>query len=389
MILSRRWRRHRHLAPPLALLGATLAMGAAVITLGAAGTGHPPAYPPVTPSATTSSSTALRPGPYASLVAVNLTVHGVPAIGQPAFAGRLGTADTEDAADGRRADYSHDPDHVKSLVTVAKPSGGTSGDAWDATSDTDAFGMALAPRGPELLRIATLRTDARCRPPRTRNTLTEPTIAGIPIGDGAKRVPVTGAQLGYDRVSTGVLNVTMTRVQRTTPATAEARAEIAIDGTLYDETSRIYSGPIARLVLGDVHAQCTGASPSSTPRPTPRPAELSVRKTVDKDHVRAGGVVRYTLTVENDGGKPMDAHFVDNMARILRRGDYNGDATATRGRVAYLRPRLTWTGRLAPGQKAKVTFTATARRVGTMRNVVIWGAPSGHVVTKVIPRRPR
>ncbi|WP_051467412.1 DUF11 domain-containing protein [Actinomadura oligospora] len=374
MILSRRWRRHRHLIPPLALFGGTLAMGAAAIGFGAASGPGPGRTPErmAAPPPPTATPAALRSGPHASSVGVNLTVQGIPAIGQPAFTGRLGTADARDSSG--RADYSHDPDHVKSLVTVAKPSGGTSGGAWTATN---AVGMSLTPRGPELLRIATLRTDARCRPPHVRTTLTKPTVAGIPITDGEKRIPVTGAQLGYDRVSTGVLDVRMTRVQRTTPTTAEARAEITIDGTLFDQNARIYSGPIAHLVLGDVQAQCPGGAPE--------PADLRVRKTVNKTSVHVGGTVRYTLTAENDGGTLMDARFQDDMTRLLRHAAYNTDATATKGRLTYRRPHLTWTGHLTPGQKAKITFTVTARRPGKLRNIVTWNTPPGRLVTRVIP----
>ncbi|MEV5573452.1 hypothetical protein AB0L06_25705 [Spirillospora sp. NPDC052269] len=380
MIRSRRWRRHRRLAPPLALLGATFAMGAAAISLGAAGTGRAPA-PVAVPPPSTATPAALGSGPHASSVGVNLAIRGIPAIGQPAFSGRLGTAGTQDASD--RADYSHDPDHVKSLVTVAKPSGRTSGGAWAATSAPNAFGMALSPRGPELLRIATLHTDARCRPPQVRTTLTKPTVAGVPITAGETQVPVTGAQLGYGRVSTGLLIVRMTRVQRTTSNTAEARAEITIDGTLFGESTRIYSGRIARLVLGDVQAQCPGTASS------PEPADLIVRKTVDKARVHVGGPVRYTLTAQNDGGTSMDARFEDDMTRLLRHGVYNADATASKGRLTYQRPRLTWTGHLSPGQEAKITFTITARRVGKMRNVVVWDTPSNRAITQVLPKHAK
>ena len=43
-------------------------------------------------------------------------------------------------------------------------------------------------------------------------------------------------------------------------------------------------------------------------------------------------------------------------------GDYNNDAAATSGAVSYASPNLTWTGDLAAGASATVTFSVTVNR---------------------------
>ncbi|MCP2340752.1 DUF11 domain-containing protein [Actinomadura rupiterrae] len=389
------------LAAPLAAAVAAIAMAAATIGLAVATTGSATGSAPASAPGSALAS-ARRAGPRSSTVGVNLDVTGIPAIGQPAFTGRLGTATTGDATERDQADYAHDPDGVKSLVTIANPSGSTSGNtavgAWDATSDPNVFAMSLKPGAPQVLDVAAVHTYAQCEPPhapQVQNYVTAPTFAERLLADGENSVDVTGAQLGYPDVTTGTLKVTMTRVQKTTPDTAaEARVVFDIEGTLNGARGVLYRGPIAKVVLGDVRAQCTGMSPN------PAPGELVVHKSVDKRYVRVGDTVRYTITAQNVGGTTMLAHFTDDMSKVLKHGDYNHDAHATKGRVAYREPYLVWTGRLAPGDTAKITFTVTARSVGRMPNVVVWDrrpvpppptpAPkpteSHHTDTDVVPK---
>ena len=51
--------------------------------------------------------------------------------------------------------------------------------------------------------------------------------------------------------------------------------------------------------------------------------------------------------------------------KMLGDADYNGDAAATAGTVSYAAPVLTWTGDLAPGDTATVTFTVTVHDPAT------------------------
>ena len=50
---------------------------------------------------------------------------------------------------------------------------------------------------------------------------------------------------------------------------------------------------------------------------------------------------------------------------MLDDAGYNGDAAATAGSVSYSSPNLTWTGNLAPGASATITFSVTVNNPDT------------------------
>ena len=66
----------------------------------------------------------------------------------------------------------------------------------------------------------------------------------------------------------------------------------------------------------------------------------------------------YTITVTNTGQTPYTgASVTDSLAGVLDDAAYNGDGAATTGSVAFASPALTWTGDLAPGATATITYT--------------------------------
>ena len=50
---------------------------------------------------------------------------------------------------------------------------------------------------------------------------------------------------------------------------------------------------------------------------------------------------------------------------MLDDATYDSDAAATAGTVTFTSPNLTWTGNLAVGASATVTFSVTVRTSGT------------------------
>ncbi len=80
-----------------------------------------------------------------------------------------------------------------------------------------------------------------------------------------------------------------------------------------------------------------------------------------------GGVVSYTITVTNTGQTPYTgAAFTDPLAGVLDDAAYNGDAAATAGHgLATPAPNLTWTGDLAPGASATITYSVTVNNPDT------------------------
>ena len=73
-----------------------------------------------------------------------------------------------------------------------------------------------------------------------------------------------------------------------------------------------------------------------------------------------GGTVHYTVSVTNSGSAAYSAAtFTDSLSGVIDDATYNSDASASAGSVSYTSPNLTWTGSLAVGAAATITFSAT------------------------------
>ena len=71
-------------------------------------------------------------------------------------------------------------------------------------------------------------------------------------------------------------------------------------------------------------------------------------------------MVHYTVTVTNSGQTAYTgAALTDSLSGVLDDASYNGDASATAGSVSFASPNLTWTGNLAVGAVATITFSVT------------------------------
>ncbi|MEU4536425.1 putative Ig domain-containing protein [Streptosporangium sp. NPDC023825] len=98
---------------------------------------------------------------------------------------------------------------------------------------------------------------------------------------------------------------------------------------------------------------------------------LSIVKVANVSTATPGGTIGYTVTVTNNGQTPYTgATFTDALAGLLDDAVYNADAVATTGNLSYTAPNLTWTGNLAPGASASITYTATVRNPDTGNRIV-------------------
>jgi large repetitive protein len=104
---------------------------------------------------------------------------------------------------------------------------------------------------------------------------------------------------------------------------------------------------------GGTDARCSVSVTVLTPA-------LTIVKTADTSSAVPGQVISYTITVTDTGRTPYtDAAVTDSFAGTLDDAVYDGDAVATSGSVSYTSPTLTWTGGLAPGDSAVITYTVT------------------------------
>ncbi len=106
---------------------------------------------------------------------------------------------------------------------------------------------------------------------------------------------------------------------------------------------------------GSANASCRSAVAVLTPG-------LTITKSADSTSVQPGDTVTYTVTVVNSGETSYTAaSFSDSLAQVLTDAVYNSDATASTGSVAYAASVLTWTGSLAPGATATISYSVTVR----------------------------
>ncbi|SER30994.1 DUF7927 domain-containing protein [Microlunatus flavus] len=100
-----------------------------------------------------------------------------------------------------------------------------------------------------------------------------------------------------------------------------------------------------------------GQTASRTFAGTVAPGPLVITKTANASSTVAGGTATFTTTVANTGPASSDVSLTDPLAGVLDDATYNGDARATVGTVSYASPTLTWTGTLAPGATATITYS--------------------------------
>ncbi len=137
---------------------------------------------------------------------------------------------------------------------------------------------------------------------------------------------------------------------------------------------------LSNAVTGTPDGNCPpGSADPDCGTVTPVPS-LKIRKTATPEEVKTGDTITYTVTVENVGAATDPAaSFTDDLTGVLDDATYNGDAKASSGTVtvAVTPPTLTWTGSLAPGDKATVTYSVVVTNKGDKRLVnVVTGTGS-------------
>ena len=93
---------------------------------------------------------------------------------------------------------------------------------------------------------------------------------------------------------------------------------------------------------------------------------LDIVTKADTATATPGTVVHYTITATNTGETAYTgASFTEPLAGVLDDAAYNSDGAATAGSVSFASPNLTWTGDLAVGAAATITFSVTVSNPDT------------------------
>lgn len=116
-------------------------------------------------------------------------------------------------------------------------------------------------------------------------------------------------------------------------------------------------------------ADCPAPTCASTETRIMTAPSLTITKTSGPSaQVGIGGVVTYTVKVSNTGEQGFEitnpAGMVDDLSDVLDDGTYNGDAKATAGTITLVGTNLVWTGVLAGGTSATITYSITATGAG-------------------------
>jgi uncharacterized repeat protein (TIGR01451 family) len=144
---------------------------------------------------------------------------------------------------------------------------------------------------------------------------------------------------------------------------------VTVTGTLTvrnpDLGDRLLTGTLVSTALGNTclpgstNTGCTSYLPVLVPG-------LTMTKTANTTFVVPGGTATYTITVHNTGETPqLGVSVADTLVGVLDDATYNANATANLGSVAYSAPVLTWTGDLAVGATATITYSVTAQGTAT------------------------
>jgi uncharacterized repeat protein (TIGR01451 family) len=117
---------------------------------------------------------------------------------------------------------------------------------------------------------------------------------------------------------------------------------------------------------------------------------LVVTKTADTSVVTAGGTVAYTITLANTGETAYEpATFTDRLTGVLDDAVYAGNATTDVGTLAYANSTLSWSGALAVGATATITYSVTVRYPdtgdGVLTNAVVSASPGSTCTTGTNP----
>lgn len=89
---------------------------------------------------------------------------------------------------------------------------------------------------------------------------------------------------------------------------------------------------------------------------------LVYEKTSPVQAAGPGDSVDFAITVQNTGTQAyVRASFTDDLTDVLKDAAYNNDHSSSVGAVAYTAPVLTWSGALAPGAMATITYSVRVK----------------------------
>ena len=210
---------------------------------------------------------------------------------------------------------------------------------------------------------------------------------GITVASDITNVVDDATPNGDQTATSGTLSLTATGISWT--GSIPVGGTVTVTGTVTvhnpDTGNKVLASTITTAAAGS-NCPAAGGDPScSVSVPVLVPA-LTISATANTSTAAPGTVIGYTVTVTNTGQTPYTgAAFTDSLAGALDDASYNSNAAATAGSVSYASPNLTWTGNLAPGDAAVITFSVTVHNPDTGDKVLVTAVTSATVGSNCPP----
>ncbi|MGP0025939.1 MAG: beta strand repeat-containing protein, partial [Streptosporangiaceae bacterium] len=196
------------------------------------------------------------------------------------------------------------------------------------------------------------------------------TYTGATFTDPLSDVLDDAAYNGDATATVGIVGFTSPNLAWTGSLAPGASATITFSVTVSnpDTGNKILASTITSTTTG---SDCAAGSTDSRCAVSVPVAILTITATPSTTSTTPGSTVSYTITVTNAGQSAYTgATFTDPLTGVLDDASYNGDATATVGNVSYTSPNLTWTGNLAVGATATITFSVTVSNPDTGNKIL-------------------
>jgi large repetitive protein len=182
--------------------------------------------------------------------------------------------------------------------------------------------------------------------------------------------PLTGvlddAAYNSDAAATaGTVSYTSPNLTWTGNLAAGATATITFSVTINnpDTGNKVLTSTITSSTTG-TNCPTGGTDPRCTA--TVAVQGLTITSSANASSTTPGSTVAYTITVANTGQASYNrASITDSLTGVLDDATYNGDATASSGSLSYTSPNMTWSGSLAAGATATITFSVTVNNPDT------------------------
>ena len=201
---------------------------------------------------------------------------------------------------------------------------------------------------------------------------------GISVSTDSTGISDDASGNGDEHASSGTLSVGATGAVWTGDIPVGATVTITSTATVNnpDTGNHILTATAVSAAPGN-NCPAGGTDPRCTPVTTVLTPALSIAQTPSTAAAVPGQVVGFTVAVTDTGQTSYTGAVVTtSFAEMFDDAGYDNNASATAGAVSYASPDLTWTGDLAPGGTAVITYSVTVHDPDTGDKLVITTATS-------------